>query len=87
GFSFLLVIQQEEKRNQGITCASAGNHAQGVAFTAKYLNLHAVIFMPVTTPKQKVNQVQFFGGDNVEIKLEGDTFDDCLKSALSYTEQ
>ncbi|EGQ4046764.1 threonine ammonia-lyase IlvA [Staphylococcus pseudintermedius] len=82
-----IAVLPEEKRNQGITCASAGNHAQGVAFTAKYLNLHAVIFMPVTTPKQKVNQVQFFGGDNVEIKLEGDTFDDCLKSALSYTEQ
>ncbi|HEC2146077.1 TPA: threonine ammonia-lyase IlvA [Staphylococcus delphini] len=82
-----IAVLPEEKRKQGITCASAGNHAQGVAFTAKYLNLHAVIFMPVTTPKQKVNQVQFFGGDNVEIKLEGDTFDDCLKSALSYTEQ
>ncbi|MBI5975992.1 threonine ammonia-lyase IlvA [Staphylococcus canis] len=74
------------QKNKGITCASAGNHAQGVAFTAKELNLKAVIFMPVTTPNQKINQVQFFGGPNVEIQLVGDTFDDCLKEALQYTE-
>ncbi|ARJ50233.1 threonine ammonia-lyase IlvA [Staphylococcus lutrae] len=81
-----IAVLSEEKRNKGITCASAGNHAQGVAFTAKHLNLHAVIFMPVTTPKQKINQVQFFGGDNVDIQLQGDTFDDCLKAALQFTE-
>ena len=74
-------------QQNGITCASAGNHAQGVAFTAKQLDLQAVIFMPVTTPRQKVNQVAFFGGDNVEITLVGDTFDECLKEALLYTNQ
>ncbi|OHS39730.1 threonine dehydratase, partial [Staphylococcus sp. HMSC62B09] len=67
--------------------ASAGNHAQGVAYTAKALNLKAVIFMPVTTPLQKVKQVKFFGSKNVKIILTGDTFDDCLKEALIYTEQ
>ncbi|ANK36811.1 threonine dehydratase [Staphylococcus sp. AntiMn-1] len=70
----------------GITCASAGNHAQGVAYTANKLHLDAVIFMPVTTPLQKINQVKFFGGQNVEVILTGDTFDDCLKEALGYTE-
>ncbi|MDO5376633.1 MAG: threonine ammonia-lyase IlvA [Staphylococcus rostri] len=79
-------VLPHEQQAKGITCASAGNHAQGVAFTARQLDLHAVIFMPVTTPNQKVSQVQFFGGNNVEIQLIGDTFDDCLKEALSYTQ-
>lgn len=77
----------DNEKAKGITCASAGNHAQGVAFTAEKLNLNAVIFMPVTTPLQKINQVKFFGGENVEIILVGDTFDDCLKEALEYTDE
>ncbi len=80
-------VLTSETKEKGITCASAGNHAQGVAYTAKALNLKAVIFMPVTTPLQKVNQVKFFGSKNVKIILTGDTFDDCLKEALIYTEQ
>ena len=79
-------ILDHKAQAKGITCASAGNHAQGVAYTAKALGLNAVIFMPVTTPLQKVNQVKFFGAENVEIVLTGDTFDDCLKEALQYTE-
>lgn len=80
-------VLTDEAKEKGITCASAGNHAQGVAYTAKALNLQAVIFMPVTTPLQKVNQVNFFGSKNVKIVLTGDTFDDCLKEALAYTKQ
>lgn len=80
-------VLTSEAKEKGITCASAGNHAQGVAYTAKALNLKAMIFMPVTTPLQKVNQVKFFGSKNVKIILTGDTFDDCLKEALIYTEQ
>lgn len=80
-------VLTSEAKEKDITCASAGNHAQGVAYTAKALNLKAVIFMPVTTPLQKVNQVKFFGSKNVKIILTGDTFDDCLKEALIYTEQ
>lgn len=80
-------VLTSEAKEKGITCASAGNHAQGVAYTAKALNLKAVIFMPVTTPLQKVNQVKFFSSKNVKIILTGDTFDDCLKEALIYTEQ
>lgn len=77
----------DEERNNGVSCASAGNHAQGIAFTAKQLEINAVIFMPVTTPAQKINQVKFFGGEYAQIELIGDTFDDCLKHALAYTEE
>ena len=82
-----IIALDEADRQNGITCASAGNHAQGVAYTASNLNLNTVIFMPVTTPLQKINQVKFFGGDNTEVVLTGDTFDDCLKEALVYTEE
>ncbi|MCG7339952.1 threonine ammonia-lyase IlvA [Staphylococcus sp. ACRSN] len=82
-----IIALAEEERQNGITCASAGNHAQGVAYTASKLDLNAVIFMPVTTPLQKINQVKFFGGTNVEVVLTGDTFDDCLKEALTYTNE
>ena len=71
----------------GVVCASAGNHAQGVAFTCKRLNIKGVIFMPEITPKQKVKQTYMFGGDNVEVILVGDNFDDCLKEALAYSEE
>ncbi len=69
----------------GVVCASAGNHAQGVAYSCKKLNIKGVIFMPEITPKQKVKQTYMFGGNNVEVVLVGDTFDDCLKEALAYS--
>ena len=65
-------------------CASAGNHAQGVAFMCKYLGKRGVIFMPVTTPEQKIMKTQMFGGDTVEIRLVGDYFDDTLASAQVF---
>lgn len=74
-----------EKMANGVVCASAGNHAQGVAYSCKKLNIKGVIFMPEITPKQKVNQTNMFGNGQVEIILVGDTFDDCLKEALAYT--
>ena len=67
---------------RGVICASAGNHAQGVAFACNTLGVQAIIYMPVTTPKQKVNQTRMFGGEFVEVVLEGDTFDDSHKMAL-----
>ncbi len=70
----------EESRKQGVVCASAGNHAQGVAFSCKLLNIKGVIYMPAITPKQKINQVKMFGGNNIEIVLVGDTFDECSAS-------
>ncbi|MCL6456849.1 MAG: threonine ammonia-lyase IlvA [Gorillibacterium sp.] len=67
---------------RGIVCASAGNHAQGVAYSCHALGIHGQIFMPSTTPRQKVSQVSFFGGSNVEIILTGDTFDDAFAEAM-----
>lgn len=72
---------------KGVVCASAGNHAQGVAFSCNKLAVKGVIFMPEITPKQKVKQTKMFGGSYVEIVLTGDTFDDCLYQALKYTRQ
>ncbi len=77
----------EEQRSRGVVCASAGNHAQGVAFSCKLLNIKGVIYMPAITPKQKINQVRMFGGNNIEIVLIGDTFDECQAHAIEYTQE
>lgn len=76
-----------EELSRGVVCASAGNHAQGVAFSCKKLGIKGVIFMPEITPRQKVKQTEMFGDGNVEIVLVGDTFDDCLAEALKYTNE
>ncbi|WP_285398929.1 threonine ammonia-lyase IlvA [Lysinibacillus sp. fls2-241-R2A-57] len=78
---------EEDARQAGVVCASAGNHAQGVAYACAQLKIQASIFMPQTTPKQKIDQVRMFGRDYVEIILAGDTFDDSAESALAYCEQ
>jgi len=75
-----------EERDKGIVCASAGNHAQGVAYSCQALGIHGKIFMPSTTPRQKVTQVNFFGGSNVEVILTGDTFDDAFAEAMRTCE-
>ncbi len=81
-------IQQlaPEIRKKGVVCASAGNHAQGVAYTCRMLNVQATIFMPTTTPQQKVSQVAFFGGEQAEIRLIGDTFDASAEAAKRYAQ-
>ena len=81
----LIYSLNEEQRNRGVVCASAGNHAQGVAFSCKLLNIQGVIYMPAITPKQKITQVKMFGGQNIEIVLIGDTFDECQAHALEFT--
>jgi threonine dehydratase len=75
-----------EELSRGVVCASAGNHAQGVAFSCNRLGIKGVIFMPEITPSQKCRQTEKFGNGQVEIVLTGDTFDDCLVDALAYTE-
>ncbi len=65
-------------------CASAGNHAQGFAFVCRHFGKRGVVFMPVTTPQQKIDKTRHFGGEFVEIRLVGDFFDDCLRAALAY---
>lgn len=75
-----------EQLAKGVVCASAGNHAQGVAYTCKRMTVPATIFMPTTTPQQKVSQVKFFGGSNVEVVLVGDTFDASATAAKDFAE-
>ena len=70
---------ENDAREKGVICASAGNHAQGVAYACAHLEIDAKIYMPQTTPKQKINQVRMFGREFVEVILIGDTFDDASK--------
>ncbi|HEM3499006.1 TPA: threonine ammonia-lyase IlvA [Streptococcus suis] len=77
----------DDEKSHGVVCASAGNHAQGVAYTCQEMQIPATIFMPITTPQQKIGQVKFFGGDYVEIRLVGDTFDESAKAAQDYTQE
>jgi threonine dehydratase len=76
-----------EVLQRGVVCASAGNHAQGFAFSCKKLNAKGVVFMPVITPNQKITQTKMFGEDFIEVRLVGDTFDDCAAAAKIYTEE
>ncbi|KGR80220.1 threonine ammonia-lyase IlvA [Ureibacillus manganicus] len=78
---------ETEARNSGVVCASAGNHAQGVAYSCAHLGIKGAIFMPLTTPKQKVDQVRMFGRNQVEIILTGDTFDDSVVAAQEYCKE
>ncbi|MEH6829950.1 threonine ammonia-lyase IlvA [Sulfitobacter sp.] len=70
--------------HQVFVCASAGNHAQGVAFMCSHFGVRGVIFMPVTTPQQKIQKTKMFGGDNIEVRLVGDYFDDTLSTAQTF---
>ena len=72
---------------KGVVCASAGNHAQGVAFSCSKLHIKGKIYMPATTPKQKIRQVEMFGKDNVEIILVGDTYDAAENAAKADSEK
>jgi threonine dehydratase len=75
----------KEQLEKGVVCASAGNHAQGFAYSCKKLGVKGVVFMPIITPQQKVQQTKFFGEEFIEIKLVGDTFDDCALAAQEFT--
>jgi threonine dehydratase len=76
-----------EQLQRGVVCASAGNHAQGFAYSCNKLNAKGVVFMPVITPNQKITQTKMFGEDFITVKLVGDTFDDCAIAAKKYTEE
>lgn len=75
------------QKTNGIVCASAGNHAQGVAYSCQLLQIQGKIYMPKTTPKQKIKQVQLFGKSFVEIVLIGDTFDDAFYAAKQFSNE
>ncbi|WP_314067774.1 threonine ammonia-lyase IlvA [uncultured Vagococcus sp.] len=85
--AYYAISQLTEKQlAKGVVCASAGNHAQGVAYTCQAMKVKATIFMPTTTPNQKISQVKFFGGEYVTIQLVGDTFDASAKASRQYGE-
>ena len=75
-----------EQMEKGVICASAGNHAQGVAFACNHLQVKAIIYMPVTTPRQKVEQTKMFGGEWTQVILKGDSFDDSQQQAVQHGE-
>lgn len=77
----------EEARSNGVICASAGNHAQGFAYSCNLLKIKGKVYMPSTTPKQKVDKVRFFGKEFVSVVLFGDTFDDSYKTAMEACEK
>lgn len=78
---------ESERLASGIVCASAGNHAQGVAFSCNKLKIKGSIYMPTTTPRQKIDSVRMFGRDYVDIVLTGDTFDAANAAAIEYAKQ
>lgn len=75
----------DEELKRGLVCASAGNHAQGFAYSCKLLKAKGVVFMPAITPKQKINHTRMFGGEYVDVELFGDTYDECAAAAKEYT--
>ena len=75
---------RKQEKNKLFVAASAGNHAQGVAYMCKHFGVKGTIFMPVTTPKQKIQKTEIFGGDAIQIELVGDYFDDCLTAAQDF---
>ena len=77
----------DKERIKGVICASAGNHAQGVALSCKLLKIHGVIYMPTPTPKQKINQVKMFGEQYIDVVLIGDSFDDAKYAATLEAER
>ena len=80
-FNKIRSIDSDYLKNKTLVCASAGNHAQGFAYSCNKLKIYGKIYMPVTTPKQKIERVKIFGGEYVEIILIGDNFDDAQYEA------
>ena len=82
-FNFLLQMSPEE-RASGVVCASAGNHAQGIAKACSHLDIHGTIFVPKTTPRQKIDRIRYFGGDKVRVIIDGSTYDDASDMAKTH---
>ncbi len=80
-FNFFRKALAEAEPAASFVCASAGNHAQGFAFVCKHFGVPGVVFMPVTTPQQKIAKTRMFGGEFITIQLVGDIFDECYKAA------
>lgn len=85
-FNFFRKALRGGSERDAFVCASAGNHAQGFAFVCRHFGKRGVVFMPVTTPQQKIDKTRHFGAGFVEIRLVGDYFDDCLAAALAHVD-
>lgn len=83
-FTAMQAVRQSQPHQQQFVCASAGNHAQGMAFACRHFGVRGTIFMPVTTPRQKIDKTRAFGGDFVHIVLKGDYFDQTLAAAQAF---
>ncbi|WP_323035114.1 threonine ammonia-lyase IlvA [Pararhodobacter sp.] len=86
-FNAMRKVLLEKPDQETFVCASAGNHAQGVAFACRHFGRRGVIFMPVTTPRQKIDKTQMFGGESIEIRLVGDYFDHSLAAAQAFCDK
>jgi len=82
-----MAAMSPEQRAKGIVAASAGNHAQGVALAARKLDCQAIVYMPISTPEVKQSEVKRHGGENVEIRLIGDSYDDAGIAARNYCDE
>lgn len=82
-YNFIAQLSAAEKK-KGVVCASAGNHAQGFAYSCKLLKIKGTVFMPAPTPKQKVEAVRRVGKEFINIVLSGDTYDDAKSAALKF---
>ena len=85
-FNFFRKALAAGNKAEMFVCASAGNHAQGFAFVCRHFGKKGVVFMPVTTPQQKIDKTRLFGGEFVEIRLHGDFFDECYRAAQAFSE-
>ncbi|MCU0903208.1 MAG: threonine ammonia-lyase IlvA [Tabrizicola sp.] len=83
-FNAMRKVRTRQPDQLQFVCASAGNHAQGMAYACRHFNVKGTIFMPVTTPQQKIDKTRVFGGDSVEIVLTGDYFDQTLAAAQAW---
>ena len=85
-FNFIRKALADAPGGASLVCASAGNHAQGFAFVCRHFGRRGVVFMPVTTPQQKIDKTRIFGGEFVEIRLVGDFFDECYRAAIDHAQ-
>ncbi|MBX9457226.1 MAG: threonine ammonia-lyase [Rhizobium sp.] len=85
--NFMRKVIARGGKDETFVCASAGNHAQGFAFVCRHFGVKGVVFMPVTTPQQKIEKTRIFGGGTIEIRLVGDIFDQCYAAARAFVEQ
>ncbi|MCM2293645.1 threonine ammonia-lyase [Allorhizobium sp. BGMRC 0089] len=83
-FNFFSKVIGGGPSTKTFVCASAGNHAQGFAFACQHFGVKGMVFMPVTTPQQKIDKTRKFGGDFITIRLVGDIFDQCYKAAQDF---